>query len=104
MVKNLLSKNKKAIMGFIKSGSLKFKRRAISIITLTKDIEVLEFLYNIIKEGSDEEYNYLKENIWESFKTYSDDYRIEIKRKIFNISTRKKLNWNRIFVHIPHFT
>ena len=90
MLETLLNENKDVIMDFVKSGSLKLKRKAMSILALTRDKDALNLLFEIIKESTDEDYRDLKEDVWENFQFYFNDHRIEIKTKLYEIATAKK--------------
>jgi len=89
MVIDMLEKNKDSIKDFIKSGSLKLKSDAIFILRICPSKDVLDLLYEKILSSPKPEYEYLKEAIRECLKSHLTDYKVEIKRKLFEIATSK---------------
>ena len=92
MVKNLLDKYKEAIKGFARSGSLKLQSDAIYTLRFCPGRDVLEILYNKIIESEKQDYNYLKEAIHGCLKSHLQNFKVEIKRKLFEIATNKGLD------------
>jgi len=90
MVKNLLCKYKEAIKGFAISGSLKLQSDAIYTLRFCQGRDVLEVLYKKIMKTEKPEYNYLKEAIQECLKSHLQNFKVEIKRKLFEIATNKE--------------
>ena len=92
MVKNLLYKYKEAIKGFARSGSLKLQEDAIYTLRFCPGRDVLEVLYKKIMKTKKPEYDYLKEAIQECLKSHLQNYKVEIKRKLFEIATDKEID------------
>ena len=92
MVKNLLDKYKDAIKGFAISGSLKLQEDAIYTLRFCPGRDVLEVLYKKIIKSEKQDYNYLKEAIQDCLKSHLQNYKVEIKRKLFEIATNKGLD------------
>ena len=92
MVKNLLDKCKDAIKGFAISGSLKLQGDAIYTLRFCPRRDVLEILYKKIIESEKQDYNYLKEAIQGCLKSHLQNFKVEIKRKLFEIATNKGLD------------
>ncbi len=91
IVTDLLSKNKEAILDFVKSGPLLLQRDAIYTLCLSSGRDVLEVLYEKIIKSEEQEYNYLKEAIRDCLKSHFHIFKVEIKRKLFDIAIDKRL-------------
>lgn len=91
MVKNLLDKYKDAIKGFAISGSLNLQSDAIYTLRFCPGRDVLEVLYKKIIKSEKQDYKYLKEAIQDCLKSHLQNYKVEIKRKLFEIATNKGL-------------
>ncbi len=91
-MKNLLYKYKEAIKGFARSGSLKLQEDAIYTLRFCPGRDVLEVLYIKIMKTKKPEYDYLKEAIQECLKSHLQNYKVEIKRKLFEIATDKEID------------
>ena len=92
MVKNLLDKYKDAIKGFAISGSINLQADAINTLRLCPGRDVLEILYKKIMKSEKDDYKYLKEAIQDCLKPHLQNYKVEIKRKLFEIATNKGLD------------
>jgi len=87
VIVELMMKNKDAIIRFINSGSLKLKSDAINTLRFCPGKDVLDILYERIKISDKQEYDYLKEAIRDCLKSHLKDYKVELKRKLFEIAT-----------------
>jgi len=92
MVKKLLNKYKEAIKGFAISDSLKLQSDAIYTLRFCPGRDVLGVLYEKIMKSEKDDYNYLKEAILGCLKSHLQNYKVEIKRKLFEIATNKGLD------------
>lgn len=92
MIITLLAKNKTAIMDFIKSGSLPLQEGAIYTLRFGQSRDLLELLYEKIEKSEKSEYDYLKDAIRNCLESHFDNYKIEIKRKLFEIATMNRLS------------
>jgi hypothetical protein len=92
MVKNLLYNYKEAIKGFAISGSLKLQSDAIYTLRFCPGRDVLEILYKKIIKSEKQDYKYLKEAIQGCLKSHLQNYKVEIKRELFEIATNKGLD------------
>ena len=91
-VTNLLYENKDAIIDFVKSGSLPLQEGALYTLCLYQSRDILELLYEKIEKSKKQEYGYLKEAIRDCLKSHLQDFKVEIKRKLFEIATMNSLN------------
>jgi len=92
MVKNLIDKYKEAIKGFARSGSLKLQGDAIYTLRFCPSRDVLEVLYKKIMKSEKQDYNYLKEAIQDCLKSHLQNFKVEIKRELFEIATNEGLD------------
>jgi hypothetical protein len=86
MVKNLSYEYKDVLMGFARSGPLKLQSAAINTLCYCPRRDVLEVLYEKIGTGEKQEYDFLKEAIQVCLKEHLQDFKVEMKRKLFEIA------------------
>ena len=75
--------------GKVERGSIALKKTALSILALIKDTEILDILYDIIEKSISDEYDGFKSDIINIFRSYPNEYRHEIKRKLYQIATKE---------------
>jgi hypothetical protein len=102
LLSNLLEENKEVIKKFAKVipikwengcldvGSVRLKKKALYVLSLVRDKEVLDILFDLIEKSSTEEYSMLKAEILDIFRSYPKEHRSEIKRGIYRIATKEK--------------
>lgn len=75
--------------GKVEKDSMILKKTALSILGLIKDTESLDIFYDIIEKSTPDEYDGLKSDIINIFRSYPNVYHHEIKRKLYQIATKE---------------
>lgn len=87
MLEKLLQESHDALKQLIQSGTAPVKKRALSLLALTQDTDVLSTAYDLIKNSDEKEYSVLQETIMEIFRSKSPREQVMIKRELFRIAT-----------------